>query len=307
VNEPAHLPDRPVDHRDRRVYVWWGVGLGCLAALGLFCWLLLAPFLEARAVLGQCWDGKVPEKEVVPRLGGQAAAARKISLCLLLRGEGHTDNRFRAVGFLGQCGRWGVAPLIRALKDSRPNVRYAAADGLARIGPEANPAVDALASELADSDCGMEPPPAAMAAYALGRIGPAASSALPALRAAVLSPKHNVKCRAAWAVWRIGGKAEGLIEPLIQVVHLDYYNSRGLATQTLVEIGTPAVPALVDELANEDWHRRLAAAQVLGLMGPAAREAIPALERVVAMDKGDVVPEAAAGALKSIRSGETGK
>jgi HEAT repeat protein len=53
----------------------------------------------------------------------------------------------------------------------------------------------------------------------------------------------------------------------------------------LVKIGKPAVPALVELLDSPTWVLRWKAARVLGLIGPDAKEALPALEKALQREK----------------------
>ncbi len=53
----------------------------------------------------------------------------------------------------------------------------------------------------------------------------------------------------------------------------------------LVKIGKPAVPALIELLDAPTWVPRWKAVRVLGLMGPEAKEALPALEKALQREK----------------------
>ena len=61
-----------------------------------------------------------------------------------------------------------------------------------------------------------------------------------------------------------------------------------------------AIGPLVEALADDDGGVRCAAAEALGNMGPAAREAVPVLEKLL-RDKDPGIRQAAAEALKRIR------
>jgi len=54
------------------------------------------------------------------------------------------------VGYVGGAG--GGSPLVRALEDNGPMVRYSAAYARAKIGPEAAPAFSALRRMTSDED-----------------------------------------------------------------------------------------------------------------------------------------------------------
>jgi HEAT repeat protein len=102
----------------------------------------------------------------------------------------------------------------------------------------------------------------------LAQGGAAAKPALPAVRALLKDQPLSVRFRAALAVWKIGGDA-------------------------------PAMPLLLDALAEPDSLLRLRAAETLAVLGPAAEAAAPALVQCLA-DKDANVRRAAAVALEQI-------
>jgi HEAT repeat protein len=67
------------------------------------------------------------------------------------------------------------------------------------------------------------------------------------------------------------------IAGLIDELRTGNYSSRLEARANLTAIGTPAVPALLTELANRDWHVRWSAARALAEIGDPS--AAPALVR----------------------------
>ncbi len=76
------------------------------------------------------------------------------------------------------------------------------------------------------------------------------------------------------------------------------------ARDALVRIGAPAVPALIAVLDGPDSGMRVCAAEALGRIGPGAREAVPALIRVIAqrevIDESEVLVRHAVVALGRI-------
>ncbi len=90
-----------------------------------------------------------------------------------------------AADALARIGGDAVTQLIGALHDPEPQVRLQAVRALARIGPDAAPAVAALTERLTDSDLLVRQ----NAARALGQIGPAAKSAIPQLIQALQTEK----------------------------------------------------------------------------------------------------------------------
>jgi len=78
----------------------------------------------------------------------------------------------------------------------------------------------------------------------------------------------------------------------------------GSVTVGKMVLNANKVRNLVDDLSDDDIsaESRLAAARALGDMGPAAKDAVPALINALS-DSDPVVQEAAAWALEAIRSG----
>ena len=115
------------DDRSRRVYVWWGAGFAFLAALGLFCWLVVGPAVEVhRVAAAMPVQGYFPARQeaaaAVARLGGPERAARKISIYLRLpaklTGGEQSIPRWQASALLGCCGKPGLKTILRLFSSS---------------------------------------------------------------------------------------------------------------------------------------------------------------------------------------------
>jgi hypothetical protein len=152
---------RPAPDRSRRVYLWWGVGFAFLAALAAFCWLVVGPIVQVRAVLGRLPavdylalyipdDHALTAEAAIERLGGQREAARK--LLLFIRAPAWAQSpeadddpfaivrvplREKAVALLGRCGEPGVAVLAGMLAGRDEALAELAARALIMGGPEA--------------------------------------------------------------------------------------------------------------------------------------------------------------------------
>ena len=168
--------------------------------------------------------------------------------------------------------------LTAALSDPHQPVRWNAARALGLMGPQARPAVPALAkaAKLADWSGAAQ----VKAAWALGRIGPAAADALPTL-VEVLSrdPQAIVRCEVARTLGAIGPEARAAL-PALQAALADENGFvRVAAAVALWQVGQDArgVPVLVAALKDQGMVGARVAADALGEIGPGAREAVPAL------------------------------
>jgi HEAT repeat protein len=207
-------------------------------------------------------------------------------------------KRANAIVLLGQSGENGtiaVPVLIEMLKDqpgftsSENNYfRDAAAKALAQIGLSAVPA---LTEALKDEDVNVR----AGVSYALGRIGPDAMSAVPQLINTLKNwPKASklendyVRDTAANALVNIGSAA---VPKLIEALKMQNVDVRGGAAYALGRIGPrakAAVPTLIEALKASHEYVRSSAADALGRIGPAAKPAVDALIEALRDGAGEV-------------------
>jgi HEAT repeat protein len=218
------------------------------------------PVQEAVAALIDCLKVKEhrgPAAHVLMYLGPDAASA----VPALIDAINHADNQ-----------------LDSAILHSRVQLIQA----LGGIGPGASGATKTLASRLrTDPDYFVRQ----YAAETLGRIGPQAAEAVPELRLALKDKAVQVRDHAAPALGLIGSKAAQAIPDLLQTMRTDKSNqTRWLAAHSLTQIGMQgqksAVPLLIEGLADEDVNVVFHCAVALGQIGPDAKAALAALERV---------------------------
>jgi hypothetical protein len=194
----------------------------------------------------------VSQTETFPSL---ATAHRLLSLLKEL----DPSVRLRAARGLGELAEEvrRILPTLRAalenaaLYDEDDEVRTEAVHALLQAGPqpatEVGGLIDALNSDIGVVRC--------HAAIALGEKGPAAQSAVPALtHASLWDDEPAVQVAAAMALWKIERKA-----PLVRHV-------------------------LARALTSSNELICWVAAECLGQMGPAARDAIPALRLALRRD-----------------------
>ena len=141
------------------------------------------------------------------------------------------------------------------------------------------------------------------AVVALGCFGPEAKAVVPDLIDAVR--KGEFRDEAVGALTLIGAGADVTVPVLIdRLLQRGCQNLLGWTsfadTSSLVRVGGPAVPALVVILNGPNRDRHVCAAGVLWGIGPAAREAVPALIRVIEHFNPEREDEAVQYAIKAL-------
>jgi HEAT repeat protein len=174
---------------------------------------------------------------------------------------------------LGPKAKDAVPALILELKDPNADYRREVEFTLASIGPDAKAAVPALLERMQTDT---EPRVKYTACYALGKIGPAAAEAIPKLRENLTSDDKFLKTASVWALLHI--------QPEDKIL-------RGLA-----------VPLLAKALEESDRELvKVESANALGLIGPLALPAVPALEKAAKEAESPQVRTACEAALKKIK------
>jgi HEAT repeat protein len=143
--------------------------------------------------------------------------------------------------------------LLQTLASGGEEAREAAALALGRRRPAA---IESLARMLTSDDADAR----WWAARALAEVGE--EGAVQPLVGVLSDPNPDVRACAALALGRLG---EGSAAPAVAACLSDESAFvAGIATDALQMIGEPAVPALVEVLANENPHARLLAVRALG-------------------------------------------
>jgi len=204
------------------------------------------------------------------RLAGEypSQVRRAVPAVLDYLPQGQTDQISRGdtcqliimLGLLRENARQ-AGPRLRDIASratSSPYVAAWAAGAVARIEPNDSRAVDSLRRRLAGDH-------ASVAAMALGFAGDAAKAAIPDLRGLLKDSSGPVRVSAAGAIWQI-------------TRHCDSATLRVLisAIEEKPEALAPLAPDSVGRLTDD--HLGLAA-MTLAKIGPAARDATPALRR----------------------------
>ena len=202
------------------------------------------------------------DADVAVRLSAATAVARidpsdpqAISLIVTALSDPSPITRRTAaqcIARLGPPAKAGLTPLLKLVTapDPDPHVRAAAVDAIGRLKPSDAGTVNELVKLLSDPSLRL------VSAESLGRVGPAASPALPALAAALKDQDATWQWTAARAMVLIGGEGARAV-----------------------------VPFLIDRTEKAPRSRELyQLTWLLGLLGPLATDAIPALEEAQSRD-----------------------
>jgi HEAT repeat protein len=175
---------------------------------------------------------------------------------------------------LANLGESVVPTLSQALADSSADRRRVAAYALGSMGANAVAAAPALATALKHED----PATRKMAARGLGKIGPAAKKFLPQLDSALNDKDPYVRIDAALATWYISGEAKKVtvLVELLRHESVDVRDATCQALATMKKDAEAAVPPLL-KLLSRDKDLRIRIVLTLGEIGPAAKAAVPDL------------------------------
>lgn len=238
------------------------------------------------------------------------------------------DSAAALLGAIGPAAEPAVPALLRVLtREPAVSVldygRVAAAKALGDIGASPERVVPALVAALASDKDDLR----GAAIDALGRFGPRAKAAAPVLwevargtqkragqpvmltdlREPGVFREWKARVAAVSALARLGedprGTIAGLLEPL-RGASGEARRAALAAVGDLAENGGPAVTLLVQAF-REFKDDRVAVATLLGTLGPAAREALPALEEAARQGPPEV-RDAASAAIKRITEPKPG-
>jgi HEAT repeat protein len=211
-----------------------------------------------------------------------------------------------ALGRVGDEARGAIPRLVPMLKDPDAGVRLAAAFALGRIGPEAATTVPDLVEVLIkDADANVRKE----AARAFAFLGYDAKGAIPALGKALREDKsEEVRQQTALALGKMRGEDVSPVVPnMVEAMKKDSdKNVRIFVVHALGNTLGDGLRTYVKDLAEQlgkdaEGDVRLAICQELGALGPAAKEALPALNRAVT-DVQLSVRDAAKAAVKKVQA-----
>jgi HEAT repeat protein len=173
-----------------------------------------------------------------------------------------------ALGSIGEASRPAIGPLVKALQDPDPGVRYWAAKAVLRLDRQSGSAMNVLASTVVQKNEFL----ALLAAIDLGDSGLATPVVLQALES-TLAANRYVSVQAALALWKLKPRNELSFPTLLKALENADPLMRGGSAEAFGKIGPDAksvVPALLRRLNDRDAGVRSAADDALWRIDPAA-------------------------------------
>jgi HEAT repeats len=195
-----------------------------------------------------------------------------------------------------------VDALAAQLLDPDAKIRRVAVEDLESRGQNAAPATAQLLGALGDPDKFVR----WAAVRTLGRMRPVGEELIvPGFCQLLTDPDLDVRLAVATALERWGAAAHAAAPDLRRTVGATDAELRLAAIRALAAIGGPevreAIPEITAALADPDVRVRMVAAQVLGNLGPDARDAVSALCWAVKDDHPGVQKAAGAALLNILR------
>lgn len=227
-------------------------------------------------------DGEYVRMAAVRALGRIGPAEKVMpALIKMLDDPDARCDAVEAIGRLGPDAAASFSTLTELLQDEDASMRVATITALRNIGPP-KAVVPVLMESLEDK----EPDCRSAAIECLGEIGPAAAISLPALLVLLRDDDPDVGDRAAIAIAEIG-PATTTVPLLTRLVKDGDSRVRHAAIEGLGIIGPAAAdacPALIESLKDKDPLIQTAAAAGLGRMGAVASTAVPSLVELLTVD-----------------------
>lgn len=202
--------------------------------------------------------------------------------------------------------------LVQATQSKSPQVRMESLKELASLGVKQ--AIPAIKESLLDAD----PRVCVWSCYALAKMGVEKEEYVRMICAALAAHwDYQTQCEAAVALGMLGSAAESAVPALTRSLYFPYRGRIGARFNWLFlvyhavsgvreELGVPpdpeGQPAFVVPTLKDPYIRRLAA-RALGNVGPAAKEAVPALSECL---QDELVRKDAVEAIKKISGQESG-
>jgi len=193
-----------------------------------------------------------------------------------------TEVRLAAAEFVGSHGRAAAdaVPALNALLDDpAPRLQTIAAQTLGKLGKAAQPTFDRLTPLLSAEQAEVRE----AAALALGSLELDAEVLRPHLAKALRDQKAEVRRAATRSIQRLGSDGALFVPDIIMLAeNKENFRSVERLLRRFERSGPDvrSLPELVKQLEHNQANVRLLAIKFLGLAGPSAQVAIPALEKL---------------------------
>lgn len=183
----------------------------------------------------------------------------------------------RELGMFGSLARKAIPQLVGLLKDDEVEVRFSAAEALAKIDPTSQEIAPILIQDLSSEYSSIR----CRAIKDLGELGAAAHSSIPNLVESLKDEEKSVRIAAAITLGKIGQRANSAIYSLTQALETWDLEIRPYATEALINIGQAAIPAFIKALGSHREPVRNSAAKALIQIGLEGLEIVPSLQKAL--------------------------
>ena len=266
---------------------------------------------EARPFVAQALRDKDQKFRTLAAQALVSAGAEVAADLVKAAKEGDAATRLIALQALGALGEElpdeGVTALVRGLEDMDAKVRQAAAAGIGHLKTKAREVVGpGLFKDLVKLAADKEATVRRAAVFAMGNVGVADADEVGKIADALKDKDTFVR---GFAVMSLGNCVNEDAPEQIATAALTKLGSaladtdrrvQAMAAQILAREEARCVPVLIPLVEKGNGKQRLWAASILGEIGAAASDAVPALEKM-AKDGNPQVRQAAMAALHKIR------
>ncbi len=247
---------------------------------------------KARRLFAQLREGGNPwDEAIIEELAGMGSAALWPAVEELKRGWS-----LQAEAILERMGLSLVFTLNEAMRNEKPAVQTRLAKVVAKIQAAAKPRVPGLIRDMADKNENVR----WGAVKQLGYIGPEAREAVQPLIEALGDRQWSLRLAVAEALPKIAPDSKGVQQALVRAARKDeHWWVRKAAAAGLLRAHPPILDNAVEMLGDNKLAARIGIAWELGLLGPPAGPAVPALVKALGHEN-DSMRASAAGALGKI-------
>ncbi|MFW9930351.1 MAG: sister chromatid cohesion protein PDS5 [Candidatus Thorarchaeota archaeon] len=234
---------------------------------------------------------------VLGELGEKAGSTAATQVQKYLKDEDWSIRReaARTLGKMGYIANHSIPDLKSLITDKEITIRHAVVSSLGKICDPTTDCINTLKEALMDKDINVR----AEAAKSLGLLGPDAYEVIPNLMNSMRDPNWNVRTESAMAIRGIGKGTIKAIPTLINALSDNDWRVRYRVINTLVEIGEPAIPHLVNILNHRNKIVRKGALEALGELKVSNPEILEKISNLL-KDKVEDVRGKAADSLRNI-------